>query len=49
MVTLEQSVTYIRRSAHELYCLMEAGRIHITETAEGLVLICMNSLLDSNS
>lgn len=48
MVTLEQAVTATRRSSRELHCLIEAGQIHFAETAEGLVLICMNSLLKSN-
>ena len=48
MVTLEQAVTVTRRSSRELHSLIEAGQIHFAETAEGLVLICTNSLLKSN-
>jgi hypothetical protein len=48
MVTLEQAVTITRRSSRELHSLIEAGQIHFAETAEGLVLICTNSLLKSN-
>jgi hypothetical protein len=48
MVTLEQAVTVTRRSSLALHSLIEAGQIHFAETAEGLVLICTNSLLKSN-
>ena len=48
MVTVEQAVIVTRRSSRELHSLIEAGQIHFAETAEGLVLICTNSLLKSN-
>lgn len=48
MLTLEQVVTATRRSSRELHRLIEAGQLHFAETAEGIVLICINSLLKSN-
>ena len=48
MLTLKQAVAAAGATSRELHCLMEAGQIHFTETAEGLVLICINSLIESN-
>ncbi len=47
MVTAEEAAMIAEVSARAIYRRVEAGRIHFTETPEGLLLICFNSLLES--
>ena len=48
MVTVDQAATLARLSSREIYREVEAGALHFRETSEGSVLICINSLNDSN-
>ncbi len=45
MLSPEQAVAVVGRSARAIYRQIEAGQLHFTETPEGLVWICLNSLL----
>jgi hypothetical protein len=45
MVTPEEAALLAGVSARAIYRRIEAGRLHFTETTEGLLLICFNSLL----
>ncbi|HEV8486375.1 MAG TPA: hypothetical protein VGV87_22720 [Blastocatellia bacterium] len=47
LLTVDESATLTRVSARAIYGLVEAGKIHFTETNEGLLLICFNSLCRS--
>ena len=47
MVTIDQAAALTRISSREIYREVEAGMLHFIET-EGSVLICFNSLNDSN-
>lgn len=44
MVRPGQAAILTRISAREVYHLVDAGEIHFLETAEGLLLICLDSL-----
>jgi len=41
----EQAVAVVGRSARAIYWQIEAGQLHFSETPEGLVWICLNSLI----
>ncbi len=41
MVTPEQAARIVHVSEHAVCACIEAGRVHFTETAEGLLLICL--------
>ena len=44
MVAAEQAAAFSNLSRREIYRLAEAGQLHFTETADGVVLICLLSL-----
>ena len=44
MVTIDQAVEIVHVSARTIYRWVESGQIHFWETAEGKLLICLNSL-----
>ena len=44
MLTPEQAVALTGASWREISRRVEAGRVHFTETGDGLLLICTNSL-----
>ena len=48
MLTLDEAMALTGASSREIYRRLEAGDVHFTETPEGFVLTCMNSLLKSN-
>jgi RNA polymerase sigma factor (sigma-70 family) len=50
MGTPEEVVTMTGVSSRAIYCAIEAGRVHFNETAEGLLLVCFDSLgiIDEN-
>jgi hypothetical protein len=48
MVTIDQSAVLARVTSREIYREVEAGMLHFIETTEGSLLICLNSLNDSN-
>lgn len=43
MVTLEEAMALTGASSREIHRRVEAGEIHFRETAEGRLLICLNS------
>jgi hypothetical protein len=45
MMPVAEVVAMRRVSSREIYRWIEAGRVHFTETPEGLMLICPYSLL----
>jgi hypothetical protein len=48
MVTIDQAAVLARVTAREIYREVEVGMLHFIETTEGSLLICFNSLNDSN-
>jgi excisionase family DNA binding protein len=44
MVTVDEAARSARARARTIYRLVEAGRLHFTETPEGRLFICPNSL-----
>jgi hypothetical protein len=48
MVTIDQAAVLARVTSREIYREVEAGMLHFIETTEGSLLICFNSLNDSN-
>lgn len=48
MLTLQKAMSLTGASSREIHRRLEAGKVHFTETPEGFVLVCMNSLLKSN-
>ena len=49
MITPEQAASMNRVSTRVIYALLETGRIHFTETATGLLLVCLNSVVGKNA
>jgi hypothetical protein len=47
LVTADDAAALAGTSAREIYRLVEARKIHFIETAQGSLLICLNSLCDS--
>lgn len=45
MLTPEEAAAFSRTDLETINSLMQLGRVHSKETAEGLFLICLNSLL----
>jgi len=41
----EEAATVVGRQVRAIYRQVEAGQLHFTETPDGLVWICLNSLL----
>ncbi|HSB11683.1 MAG TPA: hypothetical protein VLM38_19495 [Blastocatellia bacterium] len=48
MLTLDKAMALTAASSREIHRRLEAGEVHFTETTDGFVLMCMNSLLKSN-
>lgn len=48
MLTVDQAASLSRVNSREIYREVEAGELHFMETIEGSLLICFNSLNDSN-
>jgi hypothetical protein len=48
MVTAEEAAAIAHVSTRTIYALAEAGRIHFTETAQELLLICLKSLSEND-
>ena len=48
MVTIDQAASLARLSSCEIYREIEAGMLHFTEMSGGSVLVCFNSLSNSN-
>lgn len=44
MLPVDDAVVLTSLSANEIYHLVELGRVHHTETAEGFLLVCLKSL-----
>jgi hypothetical protein len=47
MLTLDKAMALTGASSREIHRRLEAGEVHFSETTEGSVLMCMNSLLKS--
>jgi len=45
MVTAEQAAVVLGQSVRAIYRQVEQGRLHFTETAEGRIRLCFNSVL----
>lgn len=48
MLTLDKAMALTGASSREIHRRLEAGEVHFTETTDGFVLMCMDSLLKSN-
>ena len=48
MVTIDQAAALAPVSSREIYREIEAGMLHFTETTGGSILVCFNSLNESN-
>jgi hypothetical protein len=48
MLTLDKAMALTGASSREIHRRLEGGELHFTETTEGFVLMCLNSLLKSN-
>jgi hypothetical protein len=46
MITPEEAASMNHVSTRTIFALIEAGKVHFTETAEGLVLVCTTSLFE---
>ncbi|HWP41595.1 MAG TPA: hypothetical protein VNO14_00070 [Blastocatellia bacterium] len=44
MIMPEEAMALAGVSSREIYRLVEAGRVHFLETADGFLLICLDSL-----
>jgi hypothetical protein len=44
MLTVDEAAMMTRSTSRMIFKLVEAGRLHFTETPEGKLLICFNSL-----
>ncbi len=44
MVSPDEAAALLRVSSRAIYRCVEAEKLHFTETAEGLLVICLNSL-----
>jgi hypothetical protein len=47
MVTVDQAAAAAKKSSRLIYRMAEAGYIHFTETPEGFLLICFQSLVSA--
>ena len=45
MLTVDEAAIMSRSTSRMIFKLVEAGRLHFTETLEGRLLICFNSLV----
>jgi hypothetical protein len=48
MVSVDEAAVLTRLSARAIYRQVEASQLHFLETADGLLLVCINSLLDTS-
>jgi hypothetical protein len=48
MLSIDEAAALARLSARALYRRVEASQVHFMETEDGLLLICINSLLNSS-
>lgn len=46
LLTADEAAALLRVSPRAIYRQVEGGRVHFTETADGALLICLNSLRD---
>jgi hypothetical protein len=46
MVTLEEARVAANVEPNTIYSLIEAGKLHFTTTNEGILLVCLNSLIN---
>ena len=46
MCTPDEAAALARVSTRTIYRWIEAGRVHFTETAEGLLLVCLSSIFE---
>ena len=46
MSTADEAAALARVSTRTIYRWVEAGRVHFKETAEGLLLVCLNSIFE---
>jgi len=44
MLTVDEAAAWSRSTSRTIFKLVEAGRLHFTETPDGRLLICFNSL-----
>lgn len=44
MISVDQAAAVVHESARTIYQWVEAQRVHFTETPDGRLLICLNSL-----
>ena len=49
MITPDEAAITARVSSRAIYRWMEADRVHFNETADGLLLVCANSLCSADS
>jgi excisionase family DNA binding protein len=47
LLSVDEAATLTRVGARKIYRMVEAGKIHFTQTNEKLLLICFNSLFHS--
>jgi hypothetical protein len=46
MVTVDQAAMLAGVGSRTIFHWVEVGRLHSSETAEGLLLVCLNSLFE---
>ncbi|MBD0370132.1 MAG: hypothetical protein ICV60_04805 [Pyrinomonadaceae bacterium] len=46
MITLEEAVVAANVEANTIYSLIEAAKLHYATTTEGILLLCLNSLIN---
>jgi hypothetical protein len=49
MVSVDEAALLTRLSARAIYRQVEASQLHFMETADGLLLVCIKSLLDTGN
>ena len=49
MLTLDEAARLARVSTRTIYKWVEADRLHFTETTDGLLLVCLNSIPSAGS
>lgn len=46
MITLEEATAAANVESNTIYSLIEAGKLHFTTTPEGILVICLSSLIN---
>lgn len=46
MITLEEATVAANVESNTIYSLIEAGKLHFATTADSILLICLNSLIN---